>query len=160
VDILRDLNPLVIARIKIGSHSSQDPELPDSVRCLGKFLLSMLCIEYEKRKVPIANLSILEANTRLKDLIKKYIKKVYPFDHELRVNETASEWWSNLDKDRSNDAQPLAVGQIVIFSCRSDYNLIRDWPYGFFHLYQTPWLTRGLGLHLLGSTHLSEADSK
>jgi hypothetical protein len=70
----------------------------------------MLCIEYEKRKVPIANLSILEANTRLKDLIKKYIKKVYPFDRELRVNETASEWWSNLDKDCSNDAQPLAVG--------------------------------------------------
>jgi hypothetical protein len=70
----------------------------------------MLHIEYEKRKVPIANLSILEANTCLKDLIKKYIKKVYPFDRKLQVNETASEWWSNLDKDRSNDAQPLVVG--------------------------------------------------
>jgi len=50
---------------------------------MGKFLLSMLHIEYKKRKAPIANLSISEANTRLKDLIKKYIKKVYPFDREL-----------------------------------------------------------------------------
>jgi hypothetical protein len=50
---------------------------------VGKFLLSMLHIEYEKRKVLIANLSILEANTHSKDLIKKYIKKVYPFDREL-----------------------------------------------------------------------------
>jgi hypothetical protein len=114
-DILQDLNPLAIARIKIGGQTpapnSQDTELPDSVRRMGKFLLSMLRIEYEKRKVPIANLSISEANTRLKDLIKKYIKKVYPFDRKLRTDETAYEWWSYLDKDRSGDAQPLAVCQ-------------------------------------------------
>jgi hypothetical protein len=78
---------------------------------MGKFLLSMLHIEYEKRKAPITNLSISEANTRLKDLIKKYIKKVYPFDCELRTDETAYEWWSYLDKDQSGDAQPLAVCQ-------------------------------------------------
>jgi hypothetical protein len=102
-------------RIKIGGQTpapnSQDTELPDSVRRMGKFLLSMLRIEYEKRNVPIANLSISEANTRLKDLIKKYMKKVYPFDRKLRTNEIAYEWWSYLDKDRSGDAQPLAVCQ-------------------------------------------------
>jgi hypothetical protein len=45
----------------------------------------MLRIEYEKRNVPIANLSISEANTRLKDLIKKYIKKAYPFDRNSKL---------------------------------------------------------------------------
>jgi len=114
-DILQDLNPLAIARIKIGGQAqalnARDTELPESVRRVGKFLLCMLRIEYEKRKAPIANLSISEANTRLKDLIKKYIKKVYPFDRELRTDETAYEWWSYLDKDKSGDAQPLAVSQ-------------------------------------------------
>ncbi|KAJ8581439.1 hypothetical protein M405DRAFT_868676 [Rhizopogon salebrosus TDB-379] len=76
----------------------------------------MLRIEYEKRNVPIANLSISEANTHLKDLIKKYIKKVYPFDRKLRTDETAYEWWSYLDKDRSGDAQPLAKLAVRIFS--------------------------------------------
>ncbi|KAG1787911.1 uncharacterized protein HD556DRAFT_1245930 [Suillus plorans] len=76
----------------------------------------MLRIEYEKRKVPIANLSISEANTWLKDLIKKYLKKAYPFDRELRTDETAYEWWSYLDKDRSNDAQPLARLAVRIFA--------------------------------------------
>ncbi|KAG0701296.1 hypothetical protein DFH29DRAFT_755081, partial [Suillus ampliporus] len=61
------------------------------------------------RKVPIANLSISEANTRLKDLVKKYLKKVYPFDRELRTDESAYEWWSYMDKDRSGDAQPLRL---------------------------------------------------
>lgn len=83
---------------------------------MGKFLLSMLRIEYEKRKVPIANLSISEANTRLKELIKKYLKKVYPFDRELRTDESAYEWWSYLDKDRSGDAQPLARLAVRIFA--------------------------------------------
>jgi hypothetical protein len=89
----------------------QDKELPDSVHRMGKFLLSMLRIEYKKQKVPIANLSILKANTQLKELIKKYLKKVYPFDRELWTDESAYEWWSYLDKDRSGDAQPLAVCQ-------------------------------------------------
>jgi len=53
-NILRDLNPLAIARITIGlgqpqlALSSPDSKLPDSVRQIGKFLLSMLHIEYEK----------------------------------------------------------------------------------------------------------------
>ena len=119
-NILRDLNPLAIARITIGlgqpqALSSPDSELPDSVHRIGKFLLSMLRIEYEKRKVPIVNLSILEANTRLKDLIKRYIKNVYPFDREVRPNETAHDWWSNLDEDCSGDAQRLAVCEIDPF---------------------------------------------
>ncbi|KAG2060034.1 hypothetical protein BDR06DRAFT_1003087 [Suillus hirtellus] len=75
----------------------------------------MLHIKYEKQKVPIANLSISEANTRLKDLVKKYLKKVYPFDRELQTDESAYEWWSYLDKDRSGDAQPLARLAVQIF---------------------------------------------
>ncbi|KAG2055260.1 hypothetical protein BDR06DRAFT_1007163 [Suillus hirtellus] len=94
----------------------KDQELPDSVRCMGKFLLSMLQIKYEKRKVPIANLSISEANTQLKDLIKKYLKKTYPFDRKLQTDEMAYEWWSYLDKNCSNDAQPLARLAVQIFA--------------------------------------------
>ncbi|KAG1793722.1 uncharacterized protein HD556DRAFT_1308549 [Suillus plorans] len=41
------------------------------------------------------------------------------FNRELRTDETAYEWWSYLDKDRSGDAQPLASNQrlaVRIFS--------------------------------------------
>jgi hypothetical protein len=76
---------------------------------MGKFLLNMLRVEYEKRRVPIANLSIADANTRLKDLIRKFIKGAYPFDRDLRQGETAYQWWNSLDRDRTSDAQPLAV---------------------------------------------------
>ena len=112
--IIRDLNPLVIERIRIPAmngtkRATAEPELPDSVRRMGRFLLNMLRIEYEKRQVPIANLSIAGANMRLKDQIRKYLKSVYPFDRDLRSDESTYEWWVSLDQDRSNDAQPLAV---------------------------------------------------
>ena len=109
-DIVRDLNPLAIQKIKIGNRSApEDPALPTTVIRIGTFLLGMLKREYELRKATIANLSIADANRRLKDLIKKYLKSVYPFDLALRPNETAYDWWRRLDTDQSNDAQPLAV---------------------------------------------------
>jgi hypothetical protein len=116
-DIIRDLNPLSIERIRIPAKNGAtkaraplpEPELPNSVRRMGKCLLHMLRIEYEKRHMPIANLSIADANMRLKDQIRKFLKAVYPFDRDLRPGESAYQWWVNLDQDHSNDAQPLAV---------------------------------------------------
>lgn len=74
----------------------------------------MLRIEYEKRQMPIANLSIADANMRLKDQIRKFLKGVYPFDQDLRLGESAYQWWVNLDQDRSNNTQPLAVCNTLI----------------------------------------------
>jgi hypothetical protein len=78
---------------------------------MGRFLLHiMLRVEYdEKRQTPISNLSIADANMRLKEQIRKFLKAVYPFDRDLRPRESAYQWWVNLDQDRSNDTQPLAV---------------------------------------------------
>jgi hypothetical protein len=90
-------------------QTAADPELPQSVRRMGKFLLKMLRVEYEKRQMPIAGLNVADANARLRDQVRKYVKGVYPFDRELRPGETAYQWWVSLDNDQSNDAQPLAV---------------------------------------------------
>jgi len=89
--------------------ATAEPTLPDSVRCMSKFLLNMLRIEYEKRQVQIANHNIADANSWLKEQIWKYMKGVYPFDHDCHSNETVYEWWTSLDQAHSNDAQPLVV---------------------------------------------------
>src|SRR5437016_10028853 len=78
-DMLRDLNPLSIAKIKIGAKwTPSDPELLPTVRRVGTQLLGMLCAEYEHRRTIIGDLSVGEANARLKEQLKKYIKGVYP----------------------------------------------------------------------------------
>lgn len=74
----------------------------------------MLCIEYDQRKEPIAGLTIADANACLKELIRKYIKGVYPFDRDFRADETAHQWWVSINNDKSMDAQPLAVSVYVI----------------------------------------------
>ena len=61
-DLLHDLNPLTIKAIKIPSqHPKKEPELPKSIKRAGDFLLSLLRIEYEKKKKPIAGLHIVQS---------------------------------------------------------------------------------------------------
>jgi len=69
-NIIQDLNPLSIERIRIPTKNGAtkgwapwtEPELPDSVQWMGRFILNMLCIEYKRCQVPIASLSIADAN--------------------------------------------------------------------------------------------------
>ncbi|TFY58563.1 hypothetical protein EVJ58_g6337 [Rhodofomes roseus] len=92
-DILRDLNPLAIAKIKIGPQSAakdktrnrlgssgaesleaDGSELPKSLRRAGGHLMNMLKLEYMERKVSIAGLSEYDAFERLPDQVRRYIK--------------------------------------------------------------------------------------
>ncbi|KAL5489773.1 hypothetical protein ACEPAI_4605 [Sanghuangporus weigelae] len=125
-NILRDLNPLVMQKLKIPARdgsgksmkadlSGAEPSLPDSLRRTGTFLLGMLCAQYQDLKMPIAGLSAQEANGLLKQQVVKYVKGVYPFDRPFHDTDHAGEWWKNLDKDQLNDAQPLAKLARAIF---------------------------------------------
>lgn len=154
-DIVRDLNPLVIARIKLGgSHPESQSDLPASVKRIGKFLLTMLRTEYEHRKEPICDLTIAEANGRLREQIVQYLKSAYPFSRPYRAKESAMDWWGALDRDQTHDAQPLAV-RVSSNSCslcfpdryRSSDLLLR---YLLSHLIQ--WPTSVQHQQSLGST--------
>jgi hypothetical protein len=168
-NIIRDLNPLSIERIRIPAKNGAtkarapptEPELPDSVRRMGRFLLNMLRIEYERRQVPIANLSIADANMRLKDQIRKFLKAVYPFDRDLRPGESAYEWWVSLDQDRSNDAQPLAVCDLLIRVHRLlTWFVLSDLVSQFSRLFRIQWLTSKLALPSHGLILICETASK
>lgn len=118
-NIFRDLNPLALQKLTIPSRdntgriytsgSKSTSETPKSLRRAGNFLLLLLRVQYKQLETPIAGLRVVEAYTRLQEQIIKYQKVVYPFERPLGEKETAGEWWANLDKDKSNDAQPLAV---------------------------------------------------
>jgi hypothetical protein len=154
-NIIQDLNPLSIERIRIpakngatkGRAPPTEPELPDSVRWMGRFLLNMLHIEYERRQVPIAGLSIADANMRLKEQIRKFLKAVYPFDRDLRPGESAFEWWVSLDQDCSNDAQPLAVCDLLILTHRLlTWSVLSDLVSRFSRLFRIQWSMSNLAL--------------
>ncbi|KAL5529774.1 hypothetical protein ACEPAG_5761 [Sanghuangporus baumii] len=119
VDILCDLNPLVLQKLKIPSLESTgkvltdnpppaDPALPETLRRVGSFLLGMLCEQYRSLKKPIAGLSAQDANGILRKQVLKYLKSVYPFDQPFHNDDYPGEWWKRLDMDQTNDAQPLA----------------------------------------------------
>ncbi|TDL27052.1 hypothetical protein BD410DRAFT_482783 [Rickenella mellea] len=109
-NIMRDLNPLAIQKIKIGGSSAQSStaDLPETLRRVGRYLLKLLRVEYEQQNFQIAKLSAPEAVDRCKEQVQKYIKGVYPFNVPFRENDTAVGWWTRLDNDKSNDPQPLA----------------------------------------------------
>ena len=101
-NIIRELNPLKLAKIKIPakkngtglscSNPAKDSELPSTVKQMANYLLRMLHTEYVNKKATIADLDIATANSRLKKQALKYIKGAYPFDHDLCEGETAIEW--------------------------------------------------------------------
>lgn len=158
-NIVRDLNPLSIQKIKIGGRPApNDPALPATVIRIGTFLLTMLKREYELRKIKIADLPIADANWRLKDLIKKYLKSVYPFDLALRRDETAYEWWKRLDMDKSNDAQPLAVSiGIASHHGFTDNYFYSGLVYRYSRWCQIQWRMNKPALHLHGSIPICAA---
>ncbi|KAL5484890.1 hypothetical protein ACEPAI_7532 [Sanghuangporus weigelae] len=118
-DILLDLNPLALRKLKIPARDSSgkllvngvtntESQMPPSLRRAGTFLLGMLRTQYENLKIPIAGLSAQDANALLKQQLLKYTKAVYPFDRPFHDTDHAGGWWKQLDIDRTNDAQPLA----------------------------------------------------
>ena len=114
--IIRDLNPLAIAKIKIRRNiqdepaSSETEELPETLRRIGTYLLQMLRIEYQQKKVQIAGMDIHDAVQELKIQVRQYAKQAYPFDRPYKESDGPRKWWERLNANRSNDAQPLAVG--------------------------------------------------
>ncbi|KAL5536596.1 hypothetical protein ACEPAF_419 [Sanghuangporus sanghuang] len=118
-DIVRDLNPLALQKLKIPARDSSgkllvkngtdtEPQMPPSLRRAGTFLLGMLRTQYENLKIPIVGLSAQDANVLLKQQLVKYTKAIYPFDRPFHDTDHAGGWWKQLDIDRTNDAQPLA----------------------------------------------------
>jgi len=111
---MQDLNPLALGKIKLrcsgGSNSAESADsLPPTLQQIGHYVLQLLQTEYQDRKVMIEGLDIVDANKRLKEQIKRYIKRVYPFDRPADTKTIAIDWWRELDADKSNAAQPLAV---------------------------------------------------
>ena len=132
---------------------------------MGRFLLHiMLRVEYdEKRQTPISNLSIADANMRLKEQIRKFLKAVYPFDRDLRPRESAYQWWVNLDQDRSNDTQPLAVSttvSIALARASLTWFMLSDSVLRFLQSFRTPWLMSKPALPLHGSIHICATASR
>jgi hypothetical protein len=136
---------------------------------MGRFLLHMLRIEYEKRQAPIANLSIADANFRLKEQIRKFLKAAYPFDRDLHPGESAYQWWVNLDQDRSNNAQPLAVCNTLIEPFERHLSsgeltwfwfMLSDLALRFLQLFRTQWLMNKPAQPLHGSILISATASR
>ena len=123
-NIIRELNPLELAKIKIPakkngtgpscSNPAKDGELPSTVKWMANYLLCMLHTEYVNEKATIADLNIATANSRLKEQALKYVKGAYPFDRNLCEGETAIEWWQKLNACCMNDAQLMAVGVCLL----------------------------------------------
>lgn len=123
-NIIRELNPLNLGKIKIPANKSgtaprrSNPakdEVPSTVKRMANYLLRMLRTEYIDKKAIIAGLDIATANSRLKEQALKYVKGAYPFDRDLGEGETAIQWWRKLDECRTKDAQPMAVRACLLF---------------------------------------------
>ena len=137
-DLLNDLNPLILKKIKIGpscaavpqnpttttdsvgiaitpeAGTDRSPPLPQSLRRAGNYLLRLLRIEYEQRNSPIADLEAEEALSQLKDQVVAFATGGYPFNRTFSPSQTPFEWWRALDEDKSTpEAQPLAVSSLI-----------------------------------------------
>ena len=97
-------------------NPAKDDELPSTVKQMANYLLCMLCTKYVNKKATIADLNIAMANSRLKEQALKYVKRTYPFDHNLCEGENAIEWWQKLNACHTNDAQ-LMVVHVCLLCC-------------------------------------------
>ncbi|GJE84361.1 hypothetical protein PsYK624_004370 [Phanerochaete sordida] len=111
---VKDLNPLTIAKVRIGGSASasgsQTSKVPELVKRAGNFLMDMAWTEYNVRERVIAGLSQEAVVERLRDQVLRFVKGAYPFDREVFPSDGPQQWWDrlNVDQTPSNPAQPLA----------------------------------------------------
>ena len=120
-NIIQDLNPPSIEHIRIPTKNGAtkapapptEPELPDSVWVMGRFLLNMLRIKYKRHQVPIINLSIADANMWLKDKIRKFLKAILSWfvphakSHSIVYTLTSLDHLTYLAQDSPTQSVPI-----------------------------------------------------
>lgn len=122
-DFAKDLNPLVLQKIKIpaqaGPSVPNEDALPKLVATAGAFLMEMARKEYVERKTKIAGLDGHEVVDRLKGQIVRFIKGQYPFNMPVKPTDGPYQWWERVSQTvPDNEAQPLAQLAINIFAIK------------------------------------------
>jgi hypothetical protein len=97
-----EMNPLKIQPIRLRPASHDQPasatvsDTNKTVKRVGSYLVEMLRIQYEEKKVPIAGLSAQEAVVQLNRQIRTYSQGTYPFDQDIGEAEEPEDWWKTL----------------------------------------------------------------
>ncbi|KIO12119.1 hypothetical protein M404DRAFT_125129 [Pisolithus tinctorius Marx 270] len=119
--ILKHINPLAIPTIRIERTGSGHPSaslqggLNSTLTRIGNFLVSQLCIEYEKKGVKICNLDSRTTLAKLKEQFITYAKGAWPFNRVFLHGSDAVKYWEGLlNHEDANVLAYFAVKLLVV----------------------------------------------